>query len=689
VAARGVTRGPSRIHHSVVTASPEPAALDLSRQTKGELVQALPLTRLRPLLVWAVCIGFSIAAYGSSLRAGIMFDAALDLPRATERGWLDLLTNAGASPYYRPVTLLVWKACFELLGHNDFVLLHALSLASHAVCGWLVYALSRRLVGFWPGLLASLLFLWFPLSYQVVGFVDSQFHSLAALWALAAAVLYWDARRHDSRWRLAAALVSAGLAMLTHESTAALLAPAIFGLELVARKKHEAFRIQKPALFALETLAFGAIWILIPRWPTSLRVDLPSIRLNAAYFIQALGYPLTMQLGGWPRLGNDALEALLASCLLLALLLALAAVHHRLPACLFGLAWFALAVLPSCLLLPWPNYVIDAPRLLYGASAGIALLWAAALAPADWAAAAGSWRSRLLPASGAVAAVAVLAVSWRFIAERERLLDRGAAVVSQLIETATKPGPDGGRVYVNIPAFVGPKQPDFLLGHAGVTMLPDYFGLDLEVAAATGEHLPIRSLAYDDLAQPWDLAYGLQGPHVNLDQAAAAVQGGGGVYVSRFEPGRLGLEYVGGVAAAASPPAPMARFGDWAELDGASVQPQNGSLAVRLVWHALAPAPGDYTIFVHAIGDQPEPLLQSDGYPVGGLLPPRLWRAGNLIEDERTIRLPSGLRQAPLNVLVGLYDRANPAVRAQAVDSGGNRLAGDAVVIPISQAGSS
>src|SRR5207248_11431218 len=82
----------------------------------------------RAWLPWLTCIGLTALAYGSSLQAGIMFDAALDLPRATERSWLELLTNAGPSPYFRPITLLLWKACYVMLGRNDFVVLHGLSL---------------------------------------------------------------------------------------------------------------------------------------------------------------------------------------------------------------------------------------------------------------------------------------------------------------------------------------------------------------------------------------------------------------------------------------------------------------------------------------------------------------------------------------------------------------------------------
>ncbi len=607
-----------------------------------------------PVIALAISAGLTALTYGSSLWAGIMFDAALDLPRATERSWLEILTSAGPSPYFRPVTLLLWKACYVMLGRNDFVVLHALCLASHIICGWLVYELGRGLLGIMPGLAAAALFVLFPLSYQVVGFVDSLFHSLAALWLLASAVLYW-------KRRLAGALICGALALFTHEGAAVLLTCAVAGLELIRRRTIGKIGSPWwPAAFAAETGAFLAIWLAVPRWPSTPKLDLPSVQLNAAYFLQALAYPVTMLLGHLPRLGNDVAEVLLATGLVTLALLALA--HGRLGMAGFGLLWFAAAVVLPSLLLPWPNYVIDAPRLLYAASAGIALLWAAAIG-----------RGRLL---GAALIAAVLVESYAFIAVRERLLDRGADIVRQVVQTALA----GGRTYVNVPAFVGPTEPDFLLGHSGITMLPDYFGLDLEVAAATGQRLPIESFAYDDLARPWDVAYGLHGQKAGLSRISAAIGQGGGVYVGRFDPGALRLEYTGRVTPGAGA-APLATFGDWAALAQAGARFDGAVLALHLAWQALAPAPGDYTIFVHVIGEGPQPLVQSDGYPIAGLLSPRDWPAGSLVDDERRIELPPEVRGNQLRVLVGFYDRAAPTSRAPAVDARGARLPADAVEI--------
>lgn len=626
--------------------------------------------QVRWWLPWIVCVGLTLLAYGSSLRAGIMFDAALDLPRATNRSWLEVLTSAGASPYYRPLTLLLWKACYALLGRNDFVVLHALSLAAHSVCGWLVYQLARRLVDDAAGLAAAALFVLFPLSYQVVGFIDSLFHSLVALWVLAAAVLYWDARANGSRGRLAASLACGALALLTHESAAALLTPAVLGLECLhpGRRTGNPRWWVWPAAFAAETAAFVGVWLAVPRWPSTPKLDLPSLQLNLVYFFQAIGYPLTMLLGHLPTWASAVNETLIVCTFVLAGLMAMALASRRLAPAGFALVWFTAALALSALLLPWPNYVIDAPRLVYTASVGIALLWSAALSS-----------RRLL---GTLAILAVLAESFVFVNLRERLLDQGAAVVRQVIDTASQAGPDAGRTYVNVPAFLGPKATDFLLGHSGVTMLPDYFGLDLEVAAATGRELPIQSLSYDDLARPWDEAYGLQGRHGGLAEATAAVAKGGGVYVTRFDPAAIRLEYEGRVSSAALGPQ-LARFGSWAALDGASAHLTGSTLTLQLEWQTLAKAPGDYTVFAHVVGNAPQPLAQSDGYPIAGLLPPRNWPVGATVVDVRRIDVPASAEGRQLEVLVGLYDRAQATNRAPAVDAAGRRLPGDAIAIPI------
>jgi len=661
------------------------APLERSLPAKAKARAGLGRT-LATLLPWLVCIGIGIAAYAGSLGAGIMFDAALDLPRASDRGWLEILTSAGGSPYYRPVTLLLWKLCFVILGRNDPLVLHGLSLASHIACGWLVYQLGRRALDGPAGLCAAALFLLFPLSYQVVGFVDSIFHSLAALFVLASAVLYWDARVRHSRKALLGALGTAGLAFLTHESTVALL-PILTGIEILLLLRKQPGRLS-PVLgwFALELVAFVGVWLAVPRWPSAFKLDGPSIRLNATYFLQGLAYPDAMRLASLPRFRDDAGTVLLAAAVTMLVLLALSALRRRLLVSGLALLWFAGALVPATLLLPWPNYVIDAPRLLYLSSAGIALLWAAALAPSAALRVTPAAALRLAAAATGLACVAAILVeSYGFIARRERLLAQGASVVSQLIDTATQPGPDAGRTYVNVPAFIGPKEQDFLLGHSGVTMLPDYFGLDLTVQAARGQRLPITSLSYDDIARPWEEAYGMQGPRAGLNELEQSFRKGGGVYVARYEPGHVRLEYAGRVDRGPAT-ASVAQLGGWVSLEDARARLSGGALLVRLAWRATAPAPGDYTVFVHVLGSGPQPLVQNDGYPMGGMFPPQRWQAGDVIHDERSIPVPPDLEGQVTRVVVGLYDRANPNSRATATDASGARLENDAVPVTLEKA---
>ena len=278
-------------------------------------------------------------------------------------------------------------------------------------------------------------------------------------------------------------------------------------------------------------------------------------------------------------------------------------------------------------------------------------------------------------------AALILWQSGSFIARHVALQDQGAAVVAQLVETAAQPGPDAGRVYINFPAWLSPKSPDYPLGHTGVQIVPEYVGLGRSVYVHRGVEPPLRSLAYPAAAREWDHHYGLHGPAIGLDELEQAFRDGGGVYLTRFAPGRLILDYVGQVTAGTvALEANRARFGDWAALVEAGARRDGDRLVVDLVWQALAPAPSDYTVFVHLVGDQPAPLAQADSYPLGGLLPPQRWRSGDRIVDRRYLEWPAGAGERGWRVLVGWYDRAS-GQRAAALDGRGERYPADAVPV--------
>lgn len=626
----------------------------------------------------------TLLAYTPALGAGFMYDDPLDLPRATTRSVLEILANPGASSYYRPLPLLIWHLLHALLGRNDPVLLHGLSLLCHVVSGWLVYQLGRRLLERGTGLVAAALFLWYPPSYQAVGFVNVFFHTLAAAWVLAATVLYWDYRLTHDRRRLVLALVCGALGLLSHESAVTLLPIAVAVELLLVLQGRIHWPGLQPLLFGAEVGVYIVIWLLMPRLPVHSDEGPASIRSNALYFLQGLTTPISAQLGYFPRLGGETTTLLIAGGLTLASLAALLWARRRILVGAFGAIWFVAAVAPPWLLLPWESYVSNAPRLLYLASAGMALIWAAALTPPRgshrrWPPTSARWFPQV--ALPTLALAFILATSLRFVHAREAAQTQGAEIVAQVIDTAKQNGPSAHATYVNVPSFLTPREPGFLFGHWGITMVPQYvFELGFVVYVAEAVKPPLSSVAYSVLAQNWEHFFGPHGFEQDLQGLQASFRAGGPVYVTRYEPGRPRLEFVGRLDASAAPPGThLGRFADWAVLEAAAAQTAGNRLTVRLIWRATGRPPGDYTVFVHILDSSGVPIAQVDGYPIGSMFPPLAWRPGDRVEDVRAVTVAPGATAA--TVLVGLYDRASPLVRARALGPDGNSLPDNAVRI--------
>jgi hypothetical protein len=97
-------------------------------------------------------------------------------------------------------------------------------------------------------------------------------------------------------------------------------------------------------------------------------------------------------------------------------------------------------------------------------------------------------------------------------------------------------------------------------------------------------------------------------------------------------------------------------------LTGAVVRPQpaptDPGLQVSLCWESLAPAPVDYTVFVHLYDERGELLATGDGPPVNGAFPTRLWQPGDRVVDLHFIPMTDNSLSAIGNyqVGVGLYD---------------------------------
>lgn len=118
-----------------------------------------------------------------------------------------------------------------------------------------------------------------------------------------------------------------------------------------------------------------------------------------------------------------------------------------------------------------------------------------------------------------------------------------------------------------------------------------------------------------------------------------------------------------------------AKFGDTIQLSGCTLTPAAGGLQLDLFWQTTATPDFDYTVFVHVVNANGEIVAQSDSQPLNGQYPTSIWSPGEIVVDERFIRLVPGTHQ----IFVGLY-RWDTGERLHAVMDG-ERAADDRLLL--------
>ncbi|HSM56572.1 MAG TPA: hypothetical protein VK879_10495, partial [Candidatus Sulfomarinibacteraceae bacterium] len=142
----------------------------------------------------------------------------------------------------------------------------------------------------------------------------------------------------------------------------------------------------------------------------------------------------------------------------------------------------------------------------------------------------------------------------------------------------------------------------------------------------------------------------------------------------------------------AEPPAPAishaAAFEQGIVLEGYDLEPQpaqpGDTLALTLYWRATAQPDRDYTVFVHLLSGH-EQIGGADGPPLSGEYPTGLWRAGDVVGDQRELLLPADSPPGDYLLAIGWYDPESGA-RLQRRD-GGPDGEGDAVLLPLEVVG--
>jgi len=315
--------------------------------------------------------------------------------------------------------------------------------------------------------------------------------------------------------------------------------------------------------------------------------------------------------------------------------------------------------------------VIDGPRILYTASVGMALLWAdliISLAKDDGRA---RWLWR---AVGAIGLVAMVAWGMRFAMQRVDLCEAGLAPLEAAREVAVEAKPDETLLFINMPRWMAPSESGFALGHEGYTLMPPYYGIGLRdyvyVNASVERDILMGSLV--SIRQEWKVPIGYHEHSDSYEALAESIHQADQVYVLDYREDSLGIVRVGGTREGERAER-LALYGGAIELREVRYHKTDAGLRVDLLWSAREPMPEPYTVFLHLYGQDGRLVAQDDGLPLGGTYPFRLWRVGEMVQDVRTLDLPSDWRADGHVIGVGLYHRET-GERAAAQDTSGEAL---------------
>jgi hypothetical protein len=639
-----------------------------------------------------------VLAYGYVLSLPFFWDDIAHI------GWMREHTLAGvwAGPqwgaYYRPLPFSIWMILQTVQGAH-------VAGTQHAV-NWLVHVLNAALVagvffqqtsratsnptpnpspqgrGVYIALLAGVVFLLFPFSFQAVVPVNSLTHPLHTLVTLMAVLLaLFSARRNKPALIWVAAALSAS-AILAHEN--GILAPALafWSVMLLPAQVSLRHRIRAFALpFAAALAVSFVLWRVSHAGAAPFTLALfndPRAPISIAYFLQGLAFAPAALVVPLQRALNttDAVPLIFATGGLFAgawLVLAGGLGAGRIA--LWALGWYVAAVLPAALLLDFA-YIEQSPRLMYLASAGAACFLVAPLAGH----ASTPGRKACMAVAGAIT-LAALAWSAAFLQPRAGLygmLGQSIRDLGQSVDNNTCEGnANGALLAINFPEWFFVASPEYALGRDGIKTVAEQGGLSALYRANFNAERNIDAATLPDVqgpAQPY-VSFGAQ---QTPDSLQPALRAAGAVLIGAFDGSTARVQPAG--CRLPQPGANTeARFGDALVLNSARAQRDGARVSILLDWHMQGPLSEDSTIFVHVLDGAGQMIAQVDGAPVAGALPLRLWQAGEAWRDVRHVIVQDA---APVRVQVGVYQSGN-GQRLPAVDAQGNRLPDDAASVTI------
>jgi hypothetical protein len=631
------------------------------------------------LVVAAVAFAF----YAPSLRFGFFNDDPTGHFRWMEgRSVWSLLTDAGGHGYYRPVSFILWQVLHAFLGRHDPFTLHLLNVLAHATNAALVVWLAHRLTGRLAyATLAGALFALYPFSYEAVPYVGSFVHPLVMLLILLTLVFFVRWREAGARWAFVAAHIALVLAVFSQEN--AVITPLfVLALSLWYRPSSPALlpigeKGVTPATFSFfaEPAIFAAVWLLVPKTAEVRTLSLEAMRTNALPFVQALVYPVA------PLANHNPTTLAILAAISLVVLFALARFARVTRLFAFGLVVWALASLPSILILD-NDYILGSPRLFYLPSTGAALVWSIPILSFT------GQRSEVRDRKSEVRSrtaewgicVAILAACYFPSAGYVRceLAYQGmAGEVGRMMADATRSVPSGQEVtFVNLPYFFSSRgkgtecRNPFVFAPTGAVVIPPYADARDFAFYNGGANVSTSAVTVREYQPGWQ-TFGDAASVERLRQRLAASR----VFVFDLLQWRLfDLSTAWQLHAQQCP----AR----ATLSGVQIcnlqSAISNSLVVTLTWQSVT-AVQDRKVFVHIYNSSGRVAAQDDGVPAQGFVPTSWWRPGDVITDTHIVPL-ANLPPGTYRVTAGMYD-AITGTRIEARSADGARVPDDEITI--------
>jgi hypothetical protein len=403
------------------------------------------------------------------------------------------------------------------------------------------------------------------------------------------------------------------------------------------------------------------------------------ISTNATYFMQGVAGWTLIVLRPFIGLTPDSpwiVAALFVCSVGLGLILLWR--KNKLMIAIPALAWWSLILAPALLLTE--DYVLYSPRLLYTSAIGVALFWGLVVITL-------LQSIKPLVVKGAVCVFCITLFAWciPYITDRMNETARLTPAMISIDADLRRSDPVTRVLLINMPYWNGPAYPAFLLGVEG---MPIFQSEDTPtwtwLAAVSGVRRETSYIRHDiSLTYNEHFVYGIPGHTVNDLTLRQEILKNNLIYRFDYDvPGlrvtRLARIHQGSV----TPNVTFMQGQSRASIQSANAQRCENGIHLNLEWGNVGGMPQPVAVFVHGYGSDGKQVLVADRDLMDGYLPLDQVPFGVVILETRLLSESA----STVNELhIGVYNRVSGG-RFSLSDAGGNPLASDELVVPVTEA---